>query len=68
MITEKEFLNAIKIVDQYRAQQKEIELKIRNQQEIEQQKREDECGDHYFLQIGNVYSDKMSCSFCGKEN
>jgi len=71
MITEKQYLEAKKIVDIYN-QQLEQEFIINNKQkELEQNKQEDECskyGGHYFLESGGKWSPQgqMSCQFYGK--
>lgn len=59
MITEKEYLEAQKIVDAYKEQ-------LRNELMAEKQKeRETKCGEHYYLPRGKWQSG-MECQYCGK--
>lgn len=65
MITEKEYLEAQKIVDSYKEQLNAEKVALNKARLDAQERREDECDEHYFLEDGK-WSSTRSCQFCGK--
>ena len=65
MITEKEYLEAQKIVDEYKEQLRTAEV-MRKELMIEKQReQESKCIEHYFLPMGK-WSSGVKCQDCGK--
>jgi hypothetical protein len=65
MITEEKYLEAKKIVEAYNEQLRIANVVRSKRMREEQLKREEECGDHYYLPIGK-WSSGMRCQDCGK--
>lgn len=65
MITEETYLEAKKIVDTYNEQLRIADVMRSKLMAEAQKKREDECGEHYFLDDGK-WTSTRSCQFCGK--
>ena len=67
MIQEKDYLEAKKIVEAYEEQLKQALVISSKQKELEQKKREDECGEHYYISSGGKWSSQgqMICCHCG---
>jgi len=68
MITEKSYLEAQKIVDTYKEQLRIADVMRSNFFKEAQAKREQECGEHYYVSSGGKYSPQgqMTCQDCGK--
>jgi hypothetical protein len=68
MITENEYLHAKKVTEQYEDQLKQSREMANKQRETDQRKRENECGEHYFIASGGKWSSQgqMTCQNCGK--
>ena len=68
MIKSDEYLKALKTVKDYEEQEKYAKEVKAKEDKLKQQKREDECGEHYYLPDGGKYSSssQRSCQFCGK--
>jgi len=65
MITEKEYLEAQKIVDAYKEQLRIADVMRSKLMAEKQKEREAKCGEHYYLPIGKWQSG-MECQDCGK--
>ena len=66
IITEKEYLEAQKIVDAYKEQMKFAKEVLKEHLDEKQRKREENCGDHYYIPKG-IWQSGMRCQDCGKE-
>lgn len=68
MVNERDYLAAKKVINDYESQLKITQAEQRKKIETEQEKREQDCGEHYFLPSGGKWSPEgqMSCQFCGK--
>lgn len=66
MITTEEYMKAHAVINQYVQEQKEISDKKEKDRLSEIKKKQDECGEHYYLDVGK-YSSSKRCQFCGKE-
>lgn len=68
MISEKEHLEALAIVEEYKAQLAKLEEIRLEKLRAEQIQREKDCGEHYFLPINpRRWEASMRCQNCGKE-
>ena len=65
MIAKEKYLEAIKIVEDYREQLRIANVVRSKRLKEEQLKREEECGEHYYIQNGKWQSG-MRCQDCGK--
>lgn len=69
MITEKTYLEAQKIVDDYKEQLRIAAITSSNSLKEAKLKREQECGEHYYISSGGKWSGQgqMTCQNCGKK-
>lgn len=66
MISETEYQDALKIVQQYSIEKSERLATEEEQRMIAQKKREDECDEHYYVE-GPKWTSYSQCTFCGKK-
>lgn len=66
IITEEEYAEAQRIINEYQAQLKEKREAEDIKRKEAQLKRESECKEHYYLDDGK-WTSTMSCQFCGKQ-
>lgn len=65
MITEENYLNAKTIVEAYKEQLKQENIKLNEERKLKQKKKEAECGEHYFISDGK-WTSTRTCQDCGK--
>lgn len=66
MVTEQEYLKAKKVVEDYNEQVRISNIAHNEKIKKEQLKREEECGEHYYVPDKHKYATTSSCTFCGK--
>lgn len=68
MISEKEYLAAKKIIEEYEEEERVLNEIRRKKREAEQIQKENECAEHYYLPIiPRRWEASMRCQSCGKE-